>query len=152
MHVEIRRYRVRLGTVADAARYADKWFVPLVRGISGFVAYYLMAAGDGVLASVGVSETQEGSDTAGRLSQEWFGKEWGSFRQLPPEVIAGEVLAPTVNPGFHTGRRWIADRRRAAFLGSNGHGDVERRGGGDRRRGFDRRAEFAPLFEQRAAG
>ena len=37
MHAVIRRYRVRLGTVAQAVRYAEKQFVPLVRRIPGFV-------------------------------------------------------------------------------------------------------------------
>jgi hypothetical protein len=153
MHVVIQRYRVRLGTVAEAARYADKWFLPLVHEIPGFAAYYLMAAGDGVLAAIGLFETPEGADTAARLAREWFGKEWGSFRPLPPEVIAGEVLAPAVATGQpQTGRRGLADRRSSRVLvGSNGHGDAERRTGSDRRRGFDRRAAFAPLFEQQAA-
>ena len=154
MHVVIRRYRVRLGTVAEAARYADKWFLPLVREIPGFAACYLMAAGDGVLASIGLFETPGGADAAARLAHEWFGKEWGSFRPLPPEVIAGEVLAPAAVTGKpQTGRRGLADRRSTTLLvGSNGHGDAERRAVADRRRGFDRRADFAPLFDQRAAG
>ena len=153
MHVVIQRYRVRLGTVGEAARYADKWFLPLVRGIPGFAASYLMAAGDRVLAAIGLFETPEAADTAARLAREWFGKEWGSFRPLPPELIAGEVLAPAVVNGLlQTGRRGHADRRAATVLaGSNGH-DAERRTGNDRRRGFDRRTDFAPLFEQRAAG
>jgi hypothetical protein len=153
MQVVIRRYRVRLGTVDDAARYADKWFVPLVRGVSGFVAYYLMAADPGVLATVGVFETKEAAETAGRVAHEWFGQEWGAFRPLPPEVIAGEVVAPAaLNPWLATGRRWMADRRRTTLIGTNGHGDPERRSGSDRRRGFDRRADFVPFFERRAAG
>jgi hypothetical protein len=154
MHVVIQRYRVRLGTVAEAARYADKWFLPLVREIPGFVACYLMAAGNGVLACIGLFETPEASHTAARLAQEWFGKEWGSFRPVPPEVIAGEVLAPAAATGQpQAGRRGLADRRSATVLvGSNRNGDPERRTGSDRRRGFDRRADFAPLFEQRAAG
>lgn len=154
MHVVIQRYRVRLGVVTEAARYADKWFLPLVRQIPGFGACYLMDAGEGVLACIGVFETREGGDTAARLARDWFGKEWGSFRPLPPEAIAGEVLAQVAATGqTETGRRWIADRRNTAVLvGAGGSNEIERRSGNDRRRGFDRRADFAPLFEQQAAG
>jgi hypothetical protein len=152
MHVVIQRYRVRLGVVADAARYADKWFLPLVREIPGFMACYLMEAGNGVLASIGLYETPAGAETAAQLAHEWFAKEWGSFRQLPPEVIAGEVLAPAATADQpQTGRRWLADRRSTpALIGSNGTRDTERRVGSDRRRGFDRRTDFQPLFQQAA--
>lgn len=153
MHVVIQRYRVRLGAVTEAARYADKWFLPLVRQIPGFGACCLVAAGEGVLACIGVFETAEGSETAARLAHEWFGKEWGSFRPLPPEVIAGEVLAQAAAGQTETGRRWNADRRNTTVLvGAGGSSEIERRSGNDRRRGFDRRADFAPLFEQQAAG
>jgi len=145
MHMVIQRYRVRLGAVADAATYADKWFLPLVREVPGFGAYYLVAAEHGVLVCIGMFDTSEGADAAAKLATEWFAKEWGSFRALPPEVIAGAVLI--------TQRRSLTERRSAAaVVRSNGQGDLERRIGGDRRRGFDRRAEFAPVFEQQAAG
>jgi hypothetical protein len=94
MHVVIQRYRVRLGVVADAARYADKWFVPLLRDIPGFGACYLMAAGSGILGSIAVFETAEGAEAASRLAHEWFGKEWGSFRLLPRNYQRRSVGAP----------------------------------------------------------
>ena len=151
MHVVIQRYRVRLGVVADAARYADKWFVPLLREIPGFGACFLMDAGGGVLGSIGVFETAEGVEAASRLAHEWFSKEWGSFRPLPPEVISGEVLAPAAAVG--QGRRWIADRRHTTLrLGAGAPNAVERRVGGDRRQGFDRRADLVRLFEHQAVG
>jgi hypothetical protein len=154
MHVVIQRYRVRLGVVTEAARYANKWFLPLVRQIPGFGACCLVDAGHGVLACLGVFETPEGGEAAAQLAHEWFGKEWGSFRPLPPEVIAGDVLAQaTATSQSEGGRRWIADRRNStALVGSGESSEIERRGGNDRRRGFDRRADFPPLFEQQAAG
>jgi hypothetical protein len=155
MHVVIQRYRVRLGEVVDAAHYAEKWFLPLVREIPGFAACYLVEAGNGVLASVGLFETQAAADKASELAHAWFSKEWGSFRQLPPEVIAGAVLAPIVanEQAQTTGRRWLADRRSAATLKASGrNGDPERRAGSERRRDYDRRADFTPIVQQQAAG
>ena len=88
MHAVIRRYRVRLGTVEQAARYADKWFVPLVRKLPGFVMYYLLDAGNDTLASIGLFESRDGAESAAQLARDWFEDEWPSFRPLPPEVVS----------------------------------------------------------------
>ena len=148
MHAVIRRYRVRLGTVDQAARHAERWFLPLVRKVPGFVACYLVATPDGVLASLGLFETAEAAEAALLLAHDWFRGEWGFFQQLPPEVIGGEVLAQAVaSARSSTGRRRAADRRSVA-----GRHESERRVGADRRLVLDRRAEGARLLELRAAG
>jgi len=99
MHAVIRRYRVRLGTVAQAVRYAEKQFVPLARRIPGFVGCYLVDAGNDVLTSIGLFHTQEGAEAAISLQRDWFRDEWSSFRPLPPEVVAGAVLAQATVDG-----------------------------------------------------
>jgi len=139
MHAVIRRYRVRLGTMEQAARYAEKWFLPLVRDIPGFAAFYLIAAEDSVLAALGLFETAEGASAAAALAGEWFREEWGSFRPLPPEVIGGKVLAQATASGrLVAERRQLGERRRAAVL--VGTSAIERRGGVDRRVGVELQA------------
>jgi hypothetical protein len=137
MHAVIRRYRVRLGTVEQAVRFADKQFVPLMRRIPGFVACYLMDAGNDILATIGLFETSEGAEGAVRLQRDWFRDEWSSFRPLPPEVVAGEVLArAVVSERPLMDRRRLSERRLAAILVA-----AERRNGSERRAGIERRAE-----------
>ena len=147
MHAVIRRYRVRLGTVAQAVRYAEKQFVPLVRRIPGFVGCYLMDAGNDVLTSIGLFHTQEGAEAAITLQRDWFRDEWSSFRPLPPEIVAGAVLAQATADGtVPAERRLVIDRRHAAALLPAGPWNgVERRAGSERRAGGgpERRAEHA---------
>jgi len=143
MHAVIRRYRVRLGTMEQAARHAEKWFLPLVRKIPGFMSYYLVAAEDGVLAALGLFETAAGADAAVALATDWFRGEWGSFRPLPPEVIAGEVVAQAVtNSGRTAERRRLSDRRGGlgADIGPDIGPAIERRTGVDRRVGVELQA------------
>src|SRR5256884_4263314 len=137
MHAVIRRYRVRLGTVAQAVRYAEKQFVPLARRIPGLVACYLMDAGNDVLTSIGLFHTQQGAEAAVSLQRDWFRDEWSSFRPLPPEVVIGAVLAQaTVDGAVPAERRRLADRRNAAAVLPEGPWNgVERRSGSDRRAG-----------------
>ena len=128
MHGLIRRYRVRLGTVAQAARYAEKGFLPMVRDIRGFISCHLLDAGDDVLTCIALFENEAGTTAALRATRDWFRDEWSSFRPLPPEVIKGEVLAVAT-----TDRRRVADRRRLTLVGAALWAGEERRSGGDRR-------------------
>jgi hypothetical protein len=128
MHGMIRRYRVRLGTVAQAAHYAEKGFLPIVRDIPGFVSCHLLDAGDDVLACITLFDTEAGTAAAVRATRDWFRDEWSSFRPLPPEVVKGEVVAGTT-----TDRRRLYDRRRLALVGSVIWSGEERRARADRR-------------------
>ena len=129
MHGMIRRYRVRLGTVEQAAHYADKEFLPLVRQIPGFVSCYLLDAGNDILTWTAVFETAQGAAEAVRVSREWFRDEWSSFRPIPPELVTGEVVAHATSD-----RRRQADRRRVVgSIGPDGWAGDERRAGAERR-------------------
>ena len=154
MHAVIRRYRVRLGTVEQAARYAEKWFVPLVRKLPGFVMYYLLDAGNDTLASIGLFEGREGAESAAQLARDWFEDEWPSFRPLPPEVVVGEIVAQTaVDNRPLVDRRKPADRRVAALLvGADSWAGTERRGSSERRTRSDQRSGFSAQLELKAAG
>src|SRR6266849_4669947 len=122
MHGVIRRYRVRLGTVAQAAHYAEKGFLPILGDIPGFISCHLLDAGNDVLTVVALFDSAEGTAAAIRASSDWFRDEWSSFRPLPPEVVSGEVLA-----------RAAADRRRLALVEATTWTGTERRAMGERR-------------------
>ena len=128
MHGVIRRYRVRLGTVAQAAHYAEKGFLPIIRDIPGFVSCHLLDAGNDILTCVALFETEEGAAAAVRASRDWFRDEWSSFRPIPPEVVMGEVLARAA-----ADRRREAERRQLALVGTMAWAGPERRVNGDRR-------------------
>jgi len=139
MHAVIRRYKVRLGTVASAAQHAESSLLPQMNRLPGFVAYYLLDAGDSVLASISVCETPEGADAAAALAASWFRSDWPSFKLIPPEITDGEVLVHA-EVGRSTGRR--RTERRAS---------TERRADSDRRVASERRRlNEAPAVERRS--
>jgi hypothetical protein len=132
MHAVIRRYKVRLGTVASAAQHAESSLLPQMNQLPGFVAYYLLDAGDSVLASISVCETREGADAAAALAADWFRSDWPSFKVIPPEITDGEVLVHA-EVGRATGRRRVERR-----------GSSDRRSDPDRRIGSERRRSNLP--------
>ena len=138
MHAVIRRYKVRLGTVASAAQHAETSLLPQMNRLPGFVAYYLLDAGDSVLASISVCETPEGADAAAALAASWFRSDWPSFKLIPPEITDGEVLVHA-EVGRATGRR--RTERRAS---------TDRRTDSDRRISAERRrSNVTPAVERR---
>jgi len=140
MHAVIRRYKVRLGTVASAAKHAETSLLPEMNRLPGFVAYYLLDAGDSVLASISVCATPEGADAAAALAASWFRSDWPSFKIIPPEITDGEVLVHA-EAGRATGRR--RTERRAS---------TERRADADRRIASERRrSNQEPVVERRCS-
>jgi hypothetical protein len=140
MHAVIRRYKVRLGTVASAAQHAESSLLPQMNRLPGFVAYYLLDAGDSVLASISVCETREGADAAAALAADWFRSDWPAFKVIPPEITDGEVLVHA-EVGRATGRRRVERRTNS-----------ERRAAADRRVGLERRRVDLPRSVELRSG
>jgi hypothetical protein len=92
MFTVLQRYRVRLGTVADAAMRAEETLVPRLKAVTGFVAYDLLHTGDGTVAALALFETRSAADTAARLLSEWFRSDWPAFRLLAPDLSVAESL------------------------------------------------------------
>jgi hypothetical protein len=161
MHAVIRRYRVRLGTVATAAQLAQTHLVPHMSRIPGFAAYYLLDAGEGIVASISICGTKDGADLAAKLAADWFRSDWPSFQLIPPEVTDGEVLVHAevirASGRRHSERRnstdqrsgaerRVAGERRAATIpvDAERRSGLERRAEGDRRMAIDRRVSWQP--------
>ncbi len=102
--------------------------MPLMSKVPGFVAYYLVGAGNNIVASIGMFETREGAAAADRLACEWFRTDWPTFIMIPPELTAGEVMTHSA-----------ANRDGGLRIMRDGWNQVERRSGRDRRWGRDRR-------------
>ena len=66
--------------------------VPLIKGIPGLVAYYLVNTDHGTMTSVSVFETQEGQVESNRVAASWVEDGLGELVGHV-EVSAGEVTA-----------------------------------------------------------
>ncbi|MFI7128705.1 hypothetical protein ACIBQ1_23590 [Nonomuraea sp. NPDC050153] len=68
-------------------------FVPLIRPIPGFVAYYWVDAGDGVMVSTTVFEDRAGAEESTRRAADFVREGLASVLPNPPQVTSGEVVA-----------------------------------------------------------
>jgi hypothetical protein len=92
MYATIRRYE-DVTDPAEAGRRVREGFVPLIKQIPGFVAYYWVDAGEGVMASTSVFEDRAGAHTSTEKAADWVRENIASLLPTPPIMTAGEVVA-----------------------------------------------------------
>jgi len=91
MYVSIRRYETT--SVEEVARRVQAGFVPIMRQAPGYIAYYAIDAGAGVVASISIFETQAQAEDSTRLAAEWVRQNIVELLAGPPELTSGVVVA-----------------------------------------------------------
>jgi hypothetical protein len=91
MYVAVRRYE----GVTDPQRVAQvaQDFVPIISEMPGFVAHYVVDAGDGVMVATSVFEHKDAEEQSTYRAGEFVGEHLEPLMPNPPQVTAGEVVA-----------------------------------------------------------
>ena len=92
MYVAVRRYE----GVTDShkvAQVAREGFVPIISEMQGFVAYYLVEAGDGVTVSTSVFEHKDAEEQTNFVAGEFVQEHLAPLMPNRPQISAGEVNA-----------------------------------------------------------
>jgi hypothetical protein len=92
MYVAVRRFE-GVSDSQKVAQVAKEGFVPLISEMPGFVAYYLVDAGDGVTVSTSVFEHKDAEERSTFLAGEFVEEHLAPLMPNPPQVTAGEVVA-----------------------------------------------------------
>ena len=91
MYASVRRYETDPGSVDELMRRVEEGFVPIISKAPGFVAYYALDAGDGVVDSINIFEDQAGAEESDRRAADWVKENVASLLPNPPEATAGDV-------------------------------------------------------------
>jgi hypothetical protein len=92
MWAAMRRYE-GITDDAEAGRLVGESFIPQLEHIPGFVAYYWIDAGDGVMASLSVFDDKDGVDKSVELARDWVRENAAELIPNPPKVTEGAVVA-----------------------------------------------------------
>jgi hypothetical protein len=92
MYVAVRRYEGVTDT-KKVAELAREGFLPIISEMPGFVAYYLVDAGDGVTVSTSVFEHKDAEEQSTFKAGEFVAEHLAPLMPNPPQVTAGEVAA-----------------------------------------------------------
>ena len=91
MYATVRRYE-GVTNPSEAARWKNEGFVSLISQIRGFVAYYWVDAGSGVMISTSVFQDQASAEESNRRAADYVRQNLVSVLPNPPQVTAGEVV------------------------------------------------------------
>ena len=91
----MQRYGVtRVSDTREVARFVNEGFLPIIREIEGFVDYYVLGGGDGMMVSTSIFEDPSGEESNWRAG-EFVGQHLEPLLPNPPHITAGEVVAHT---------------------------------------------------------
>src|SRR5919202_4205018 len=92
MYVAVRRYE-GVTDPSEAGRIVDEGFVPLISELPGFIAYYWVDAGDGVMVSTSVYEHKDAEEESTFVAGEFVAEHLAPLLPNPPQGTAGGGVA-----------------------------------------------------------
>lgn len=92
MYATVRRYE-GVTNSTEAGRQVREKFLPVISEIAGFVAYYWIDAGGGVMISTSVYQDKAAAEESNRKAAAVVRESLASLLPNPPQITAGEVVA-----------------------------------------------------------
>ena len=92
MYVAVRRYE-GVTDPQKAGQLVDEGFIPIISELPGFIAYYWVDAGDGVMISTSVFEHKEAEEQSNFRAGDFVAEHLAPLLPNPPQVTTGEVAA-----------------------------------------------------------
>jgi len=98
MYASVRQYTINPGQdrVGEAARDVQGGLGPLLSQSPGFVAYYVLDAGNNTVVAISIFESKEAEEKAEELVSGWIKQHMASLASSPPSIAEGEVIAQQV--------------------------------------------------------
>jgi hypothetical protein len=90
MYIAVRRYE-GVNDPQKVRQVAEEGFVPIISEMPGFVAYYWVDAGDGVIVSTSVFEHKDAEEQSTFRAGEFIQEHLHPLLPNPPQITAGEV-------------------------------------------------------------
>ena len=98
MHAAIRTYGI--SNIEELTELVNDEFLPIVETVPGFVAYYVVDAGDGAASSVTICESRVGVEESTSRAAAWVEERLPELIESGPAVVTGRVVAETTHIGL----------------------------------------------------
>ena len=91
MHASVRKYKVDASQMGEVSRRVADSFVPRVSAVSGFVGYYVVDAGNGILITVTLGNDPDAVEQSTDVAAEFVREELSDIEIERVEAAHGEV-------------------------------------------------------------
>ena len=78
---------------SEVRRQVQEGFIPIISEMPGFVAYYFVDSGEGVMVSTSIFEHKEAEEESTWRAGEFVAQHLAALIPNPPQITAGEVVA-----------------------------------------------------------
>ncbi len=78
---------------SEVGRQVQEGFIPIISEMPGFVAYYFVDAGDGVMVSTSIFEHKDAEEQSNWRAGQFVAQHLAPLLPNPPEITAGELVA-----------------------------------------------------------
>ena len=93
MYAAVRRYEGVTDPKEVHRHVQEEHFLPILSEMPGFVAYYWVDAGEGVVVTTSVFEHKEAEEESSWRAGDFVAEHIASLVPNPPQITAGEVVA-----------------------------------------------------------
>jgi hypothetical protein len=95
MYASVRQYIVSRdhAQVDEAAHDVKTGLGPILSKAPGFVAYYVLDAGNNAVVAITIFESKAAEEKAEEMASSWIKQHMASLASSPPRVAEGEVIA-----------------------------------------------------------
>lgn len=97
MYASVRRYQLGSGSRGEGAireivHRCDEKLIPVISAVDGFAGYYVVDAGDGIMATISLFENQAEADEGNDIAQRFWKENLAGLLQANPQVTSGTAV------------------------------------------------------------
>jgi antibiotic biosynthesis monooxygenase len=92
MYAAIRQAKAKTGTAEELARRVKEGAIPIISDVDGFIAYYVVYAGDDTVTAISIFNKYEQAEEANRRALAWIDQNLGPLLAEPAKAVAGPVI------------------------------------------------------------
>jgi hypothetical protein len=96
MYAAIRQAKARAGMAEELAGRVKDGVIPIVSDVPGFMAYYVVYAGDDTVTAISIFNNVEAAEESNRRALAWIDQNLGPLLAGPVSAVAGPVIVHTL--------------------------------------------------------
>jgi heme-degrading monooxygenase HmoA len=91
MHAAIRQTKLKPGTADEVVKRAREGALPLISGVPGFKAYYMVLGDDNSITTVSVFADKASAEACNAKVMDWIKQNMGPYIAAPTQAMEGQV-------------------------------------------------------------